>query len=58
MSALRKGGFVFKNIISKLKELRDEIEAMDDPTDDEDIRDKIGYAHFHIEECIENIGEI
>ena len=45
-------------IISDLKQIRDKIEKEDDPAAPSDHRDRMGEAHFFIEECIINIEGI
>ena len=46
-----------KEIIDKLKKIRNEIEKMDDPTASEEYRNKINHAYDAVDECIYEIDE-
>lgn len=45
-------------IIDDLQKVIDKLESWDDPTMPEFDRERIGKAHYFIEECIEKVEEI
>jgi hypothetical protein len=49
---------MFNEIIEDLQKLLQKIEAMDNPTVEQDERDKVGLAYYFIEKCIIEIKEI